>query len=102
MFSEVGFEPHVVMENQSYQQIMDAVDLGFGIALVPEVTWLTERSNAALIPLSDVHRSRHLYLKWPEESVLSGAVELMRDYLVEHFRKVAKQPDSEEESPTND
>ncbi len=100
MFSEVGFDPHIVMENQSYQQIMDAVDLGFGIALVPEITWLTERSNAVLVPFSDVHRSRHLYLKWPEGSVLSGAVELMRDYLVEHFRKVAKQPDSEEESPT--
>ena len=93
MLSEAGITPHVVMENQSYQQIIDAVSLGFGVALVPEITWINERSNVTLLPLTDVHRSRHLYLKWPEGSVLSGAVELMKDYLVEHYRNTAKQPE---------
>ena len=94
MFAQAGIGPHIVMENQSYQQIIDAVSLGFGIALVPEITWLNEQSNVKLIPLSDVHRSRHLYLKWPEGTVLSGAVEMMKDYLVDHYRKIAHQPES--------
>lgn len=97
MFSQAGIDPHIVMENQSYQQIIDAVSLGFGIALIPEITWLNERSNVKVVPLSDVHRSRHLYLKWPEGTVLSGAVELMRNYLVDHYRKVAHQPKEEQE-----
>ncbi len=96
MLNEADVTPHLVMENQSYQQIIDAVSLGFGVALVPEVTWINERSNVTLLPLTDVHRCRHLYLKWPEGSVLSGAVELMKDYLVEHYRKVAKQPKTAE------
>ncbi len=96
MLNEADVTPHLVMENQSYQQIIDAVSLGFGVALVPEVTWINERSNVTLLPLTDVHRCRHLYLKWPEGSVLSGAVELMKDYLVEHYRKVAKQPKAAE------
>lgn len=101
MFMEAGFEPHVIMENQSYQQIMDAVSLGFGVALVPEVTWVSEQNNVALVPLSDVRRTRHLYLKWPQGAVLSGAVALMRDYLVEHYRTVAKQPEQDcEQEPT--
>lgn len=98
MLSEAGISPHCVMENQSYQQIIDAVSLGFGVALVPEITWINERSNVALVPLSDVHRLRHLYLKWPEGSVLSGAVELMKDYLVEHYRNVAKRPERSNEA----
>lgn len=94
MFAQAGIDPHIVMENQSYQQIIDAVSLGFGIALVPEITWLNEQSNVKLIPLSDVHRCRHLYLKWPEGTVLSGAVEMMKDYLVGHYRKIAHQPET--------
>lgn len=88
MFAQAGIDPHIVMENQSYQQIIDAVSLGFGIA------WLNEQSNVKLIPLSDVHRCRHLYLKWPEGTVLSGAVEMMKDYLVGHYRKIAHQPET--------
>lgn len=102
MFAQAGIDPHIVMENQSYQQIIDAVSLGFGIALVPEITWLNEQSNVKLIPLSDVHRSRHLYLKWPEGTVLSGAVEMMKDYLVDHYRKIAHQPGPGNQSKTAD
>ena len=102
MFAQAGIDPHIVMENQSYQQIVDAVSLGFGIALVPEITWLNEQSNVKLIPLSDVHRSRHLYLKWPEGTVLSGAAEMMKDYLVDHYRKIAHQPEAADQSETAD
>lgn len=102
MFAQAGIDPHIVMENQSYQQIVDAVSLGFGIALVPEITWLNEQSNVKLIPLSDVHRCRHLYLKWPEGTVLSGAVEMMKDYLVNHYRKIARQPEIASQPETAD
>lgn len=90
MFYEAGIEPHVILETQSLFSVMNAVSLGYGYAIAPSVSWFTAKhSDVAKVPFEDVRRKRFLYLKWPENAVLSQAVKLFRDYLVEHFRKVA-------------
>ncbi len=90
MFSDVGAVPHIVMENQSYVQVMNAVSLGFGYALAPAVTWFSSAQDGIVaVPLSDVHRKRYLYLKWSERAVLSQPARLLKDYLVNHFAEVA-------------
>lgn len=86
MFAQVGFEPCIVMENQSYQQVLSMVALGFGYALVPSMTWFSSvKQKVTRIPLSDVRRTRKLYLKWREGAELSEAACLLRDYLAEQF-----------------
>ncbi len=89
MFIEIGAEPHIVLEDQSYIQVMRSVALGFGYALVPSITWSSSAEPDVVgVPLSDVHRKRHLYLKWREGSLPAGAALLLRDYLIEHFTQV--------------
>lgn len=96
MFFEAGVKPHILMENQSYIQTINAVALGYGYAIAPSITWFSSRDQETVrVPISDVCRRRFLYLKWPENAVLSRSVRTFKDYLVEHFRRVA--PLSEEE-----
>jgi LysR family transcriptional regulator, transcription activator of glutamate synthase operon len=89
MFEDVGAQPHIVMENQSFTQVVNLVAMGLAYTIAPSVTWLSSEQNVVGIPLSDVTRKRYLYLKWPEKAVLSRPACLLRDYLVEHFAKVA-------------
>lgn len=92
MFVEIGVEPHIVMENQSYVQVMRSVALGYGFALVPSITWFSSAETSVVgVPLSDVHRSRYLYLKRREGLVLSEPAELLREYFTEHFNNVFRQ-----------
>ncbi len=90
MFYEVGIKPRIMMENQSYHQTVGAVIMGYGYAVTPSITWFSSRdTNVLKIPFNDVRRKRFLYLKWPEDAVLSSSVSAFKDYLVEHFKKTA-------------
>lgn len=67
---------------------MSYVAHDFGIALSPSITWVGKWSDQiATIPLSDIHRKRYLYLKWPENSVMGWATLRFRDYVVKHFNE---------------
>lgn len=89
MFAEAGFEPDVVIEDQRYSRVMKYIGHGFGLTLAPEITWFDSTdTNVAAVPLEDVHRSRYLYLRWREEVPLSTAASELRDYLVEHFKRL--------------
>lgn len=88
MFNQAGFEPNTVIEDQDYNRVMSFVAHDFGIALAPSITWLGRWSEQiATIPLSDIHRKRYLYLKWPENSVMGWATLRFRDYVVKHFNE---------------
>lgn len=86
MFLEAGFKPKTIAEDQDYQRILTYVAYDFGIALAPAITWLGNWHEQIIqIPISDIHRKRYLYLKWPENSILSWATLRFRDYLIDHF-----------------
>ncbi|MDO4400008.1 MAG: LysR family transcriptional regulator [Coriobacteriia bacterium] len=88
MFLEAGFEPNVVLEDQHYSRIMAYVAADFGLTLAPAITWFGRwKSDVAGITISDVHRKRYLYLKWPENSVMNEATLRFREYLVDYYNK---------------
>lgn len=90
MFVEAGFEPHIVLEDQHCWMVNKFVAQGLGIALAPAVTWFSaeDRTRVRAVPISDVHRRRTLYLKWPEGISLSPAAELFRDYLIDYYKRL--------------
>lgn len=86
MFLEAGFEPNVVAECQDYNQILAHVATDFGLALAPSITWFGGWDDKVVyIPIEDVHRTRHLYLKWPENTIMNWATLRFRDYLIDYF-----------------
>lgn len=89
MFLQAGFEPQTIMENQSYIQVMNMVGRGVGLALAPAVTWFTDACDTVkAIPLSDVHRKRYLYLKWPSNVEPSAAAKDLITYLAEYYKQL--------------
>jgi DNA-binding transcriptional LysR family regulator len=88
MYLEAGFKPNVVIEEQDYTRNIAYVREDFGVTLAPAITWFGKKDRGvATIPLSDIHRKRYLYLKWPENTVMNWATLRFREYLVNHFNK---------------
>lgn len=88
MFSQAGFKPNTVIEDQDYNRVMSYVAHDFGIALAPSITWFGRwREQVTSIPLNDIHGKRYLYLKWPENSVMNWATLRFRDFVIKHFNE---------------
>lgn len=65
---------------------MTYVSEGIGFTIAPSITWFGNWKNRVIaIPISDVHRKRYIYLKWPEDTVMNYATMKFRDYLVKYF-----------------
>lgn len=88
MFYEAGFKPITVMEEQDYAHVLSYVSKNLGITLAPSITWYgVQTDNVVFIPISDVHRRRFLYLKWPENVVPNSATLRFREHLVNYYNK---------------
>ncbi len=88
MYSQAGFKPNTVIEDQDYNRVMSYVAHDFGVALAPSITWFGRwHEQVASIPLNDIHGKRYLYLKWPENSVMNWATLRFRDFVIKHFNK---------------
>lgn len=88
MFHKAGFKPNIVIEDQDYTRVMSYVANDFGIALAPSITWFAKWTDKVIkVPLSDVHRKRYLYLKWPENTAMSWATLKFREYVVDYFNE---------------
>ena len=86
MFLELGAKPNVILADQDYDRVMTYVSEGIGYTIAPSITWFGNWKNRVVaIPLSDVHRKRYIYLKWPEDTVMNYATLKFRDYLVKYF-----------------
>lgn len=92
MFQEAGFSPNLYMENQSYTQIQEMVARGVGITLAPMVTWANDsRDDLVYVPLSDVKRTRYLYLRVPENAPTSPKVDALKMFLIDYFAEACKE-----------
>ena len=92
MFQEAGFSPNLYMENQSYIQIQELVARGVGITVAPEVTWANDsRDDLVYVPLSDVKRTRYLYLRVPENAPSSPKVDALKKFLIDYFAEACKE-----------
>lgn len=87
MFQEAGFSPNIYMENQSYIQIEEMVSRGVGLTLAPTITWANDsRHDLSYVPLSDVSRTRYLYLRVPKNAMTSPKVDALKSFLIDHFK----------------
>ena len=88
MYSQAGFKPNTVIEDQDYNRVMSYVAHDFGVALAPSITWFGRwHEQVVSIPLNDIHGKRYLYLKWPENSVMNWATLRFRDFVIKHFNE---------------
>lgn len=86
MFLEAGFRPNIIIEDQEADRMLGYVARDMGVTLAPAITWFGDRNDTvAALHLNDVHRKRYLYLKWPENTVMSWATLRFREHVVEHF-----------------
>lgn len=86
MFLEAGFRPNVIIEDQEADRMMGYVARDMGVTLAPAITWFGRwNDKVAALHLSDVHRKRYLYLKWPENTVMSWATLRFREHVINHY-----------------
>ena len=88
MFLEAGFHPIVALEDQEASHIMAYVAEDFGLTIAPSITWFGRwNDQIAHVPISDVKRKRYLYLKWPENTVMTWATLRFRGHIIEFFNE---------------
>lgn len=92
MYEEVGLQPHIISENQSYRQLSNFVSHNLAVSVVSPMTWYLSRNDSiAYLPFSDVERSRYMCLRWPENTVLAHATLLLREHLIAYYEKLSKE-----------
>lgn len=92
MYEEVGLQPHIISENQSYRQLSNFVSHNLAVSVVSPMTWYLSRNDSiAYLPFSDVARSRYMCLRWPENTVLAHATLLLREHLIAYYEKLSKE-----------
>lgn len=88
MFEEAGFEPKATAYFSAYWDLIKLVEQGFGICIATDVSWFIENeADVALVPISDVKRTRSIYIKWPNQAYLSEATLSLIDYLCQAYRR---------------
>ena len=86
MCAEAGFEPKITAMLQIYVDVLGFVHHGLGVCVAPRATWLAGYSTEfAVIPLSDIHRTRNLYLRWPADRYVSEATKRVGRFLQSYF-----------------
>jgi len=84
-----GFSPRVVISAEDPYYVRKYVELGLGIALVPEISWRGLFSeNTVLIDVGDYKREIYLYRR--NDKALSRGESIFADMLVEAFKKEAE------------
>ena len=86
MFLELGAKPNIAVADQDYDRVMTYVSAGIGFTIAPAITWFGNwKSRVVPIPITDVHRKRYIYLKWPEDTIMNYATLKFRDYMINYF-----------------
>ena len=81
-----GFEPTVILESDSPEVVRSMIHAGIGIAFVPSITWSgMESETVSLHAISFPQCRRYINLSWHENTRLSPAAILFRDWLRTYF-----------------
>lgn len=85
-----GFSPKIILESDSPQTVREFIRAGIGISLVPEVTWKNViDDNIVVREVARPKCRRYIGLSWNKDRYMSPAVDSLREYLIENFRKTA-------------
>ena len=83
-----GFAPKVLINAEDPYYVRKYVEMGLGIALVPEISWRGLFSdNTALLDIGDYKRNIYLYMQ--SDKVLSRAERAFADVIREAFKEEA-------------
>lgn len=97
-----GFDANVILECDSPEIVREFIRAGLGIAFVPSISWSgMQGENIVLRPISFPICKRYINLSWREETYLSPAAILFRDYAKSYFKTLALYANKDKESETN-
>lgn len=90
LFEAAGYKPEIAVEDQSCLHVNSMVALGVGYAVVPTITWFTAEhyDMVSIVRIRNCDMKRYIYLKWPENVVLSESARAFVDYLKRHFERL--------------
>ena len=87
-----GFEPNIILESDSPSIVRDLVKLGFGVSIIPEISWKgIEDKNIRLLQIDDPICVRYFYLRWDSEQYQSQAMKKLKEYMIQFFAKIAQE-----------
>ena len=88
---KAGFAPDIALECYDWVTLCRFVEIGMGIAFVPQYTWSDYANNRlALVPISSPHCTRRINLSWSDGGYLSESALLFRDYAIEYIESYVK------------
>lgn len=86
MCADAGFTPKITAMLQIYTDVLGFVQYGLGVCVAPRATWLAGYSSEfSVIPLSDIKRTRNLYLYWPPDRYISDATLRVGNFIKSFF-----------------
>lgn len=102
MFEEAGFKPKIGAYFSYYGDILRAVEQGLGICIATEITWFIG-TDWDIVPLrlTDVNRSRSIFIKWPTQAYLSESSLGLVSYICGEFRAFADEQKLLQQHPSH-
>ncbi len=84
---QAGFSPRVVLDGGEIDTLLRFVAAGLGVALVPRLA-VQEVQDLVALRVADQVLQRSLGLVWRGDRVASPAARALREFLVDHLRRV--------------
>ena len=85
MFTSRGYRPNILRYVGDWMEQFMLVCIGMGITVSPMIP--LNGMNLAVLPLAEKDAQRELFLYWLKDSMMSTAVQFIRDYFIEHIPK---------------
>lgn len=84
-----GFSPNIVFESDSPSTLREMIQLGLGIAFIPELTWPgLDDGSIRLLPIRNMKCIRYINLLWNSRQYHPTAAWDFRDYLIQYFSQL--------------
>ncbi len=89
LFEKEGLKPKIAAEVQLCLIVNDLVASGVGYGIAPSITWFTSAhyDKVSIVRIRNCDMKRYLYLKLPENAVLSESTRLFIEFLKKHFKQ---------------
>ena len=82
-----GFKPNIAYNCDEPSTLLDFIEMGAGISLVPEITWRsTANRKIELRPIRGQELFRYIALSWRKNSYLSKSALLFRDFFIRYIQ----------------
>jgi DNA-binding transcriptional LysR family regulator len=84
-----SIRPQIAFEVNNPAAIPALIKARLGIGFAPAVTWRNVMASLVLLPLEGASLQRTLAIAWRQESYLSRAECLFRDFVIDYFAKLS-------------